>query len=167
MPIRIDFRKDGGILAEVTGKLRAKDLIGLNDSLYDNPEHIRAIRCQICDLTGVTEVDVPSEEMARLAQQDTQAADANPNMLIALVGNRDLTFGLARMWEAHAAGPELETVVFRRRDEAERWICGKLEDAAQTPGPPASQPMDARSRPGSSRCAEETVQRRGPARFRE
>ena len=126
MPIRIYFREDGGVVAEITGKVEEKDLVRMNEALYDTPEHIQAIRYQICDLSGVTDVDVPSIEVAQLAKQDTQAAGANPSMLIALVAGRDLTYGLARMWETYASSPTLETMVFRSRPEAEEWIRAKL-----------------------------------------
>jgi len=143
MPIRVHFREDGGVIAEITGAVRARDLVKMNESLYETPEHIRAIRYQICDLTGVTDVDVPSAEMTQLAKQDTQAAASNPNMLIAMVGDRDLTYGLARMWEAYAAGPGLETMVFRNRAAAEEWIRGKLGEMRPPVEPDASDGVDA------------------------
>jgi len=128
MPTRVKHLEDGGVIAEFSGRIVVEDITGLNDSLYESPERIRAIKYQLCDFTDVTDVAVDSSEITDLAKQDLEASVANPHMIIALVGGRDLTYGLARMWEAYASGPALETMVFRSREDAESWIRAKLRE---------------------------------------
>jgi len=126
MPIRIEYLEDGGVIAEVSGAVSAADLVELNDSLYSSPAKIRAIRYQLCDFTDVAEISASTREVAHLAEQDSKAAELNPDMLIALVGPKDSTFGLSRMWEGYAGGSPLETMVFRSRQEAREWIEKRL-----------------------------------------
>jgi hypothetical protein len=59
--------------------------------------------------------------------QDKTAAKINPNMLIALVAKKDLMFGMARMWEAFVYKPPFETMVFKKIEDAQKWIREKLK----------------------------------------
>ena len=50
------------------------------------------------------------------------AAKINPEMIIAVVGKKDLAFGLLRMWQVYTKEASLETSVFRELEEAKVWI---------------------------------------------
>jgi hypothetical protein len=52
----------------------------------------------------------------------------NPKPVVALVADQDLIFGLARMWELLIDAAERETMVFRKREDAEAWITQKVKE---------------------------------------
>jgi len=123
----IKYIGEGGVLAKGKGVLTGSDLIKLNDIIYESPEKIKKIAYQICDLSNVSSTSISTLELEHVASQDKKASESNPNMLIAIVGEDDLTYGLARMWEAYSYNSPFETMVFREIEDAHQWISEKLQ----------------------------------------
>ena len=69
----------------------------INNDIYRSPENILKIKYQLWDLTAVSEVLVPNADITVFSNQDDAAAKINPNMIIAIVANSDLIYGLSRM----------------------------------------------------------------------
>ncbi len=82
----------------------------------------------LINFVHVENLDVSTEDIVKLANQDIAASKTNPNILIAIVGEQDVVFGLARMWEAHVYESAFETMVFREREEAVAWINKKIDE---------------------------------------
>ena len=78
----------------------------------------------------MTDIVVTNSEIEAFAIQDKKASEINPNMVIAMVGTKDLVFGLSRVWEAFTHDSPFETMVFRKITEAQQWIKGKLQENA-------------------------------------
>ena len=113
------------------GTLAASDVSGVNEVIYETEQKIKNITYQLCDYTEVDDVNISAEEVRMLSAQDVTAAKINPKMIIAVVGEKDLTFGLLRMWEIYADEHPFETHVFRTIEEAKLWISDKLESRAR------------------------------------
>ena len=126
MPLRLTYMEDGGIIAKGDGLLTGSEINEANDKIYESPDKIKKIIYQICDLTNVSDINISDSELRALSFQDTEASKINPNMLIAVVGEKDITFGLARMWEAFSYDSPFETMVFRKMEDAQQWIREKL-----------------------------------------
>ena len=126
MPMNFSYMEDGGILVHGEGVVTGSEIIEVNDKIYESPQKLERILYQLVDLTNVTKLLVSNEEVERLALQDLQVAKINPNMFIALVGHDDLVYGLARMWEALTHDAPFDTMVFRKLEDAEKWIKEKL-----------------------------------------
>ena len=82
----------------------------------------------LINFVHVENLDVSTEDIVKLANQDIAASKTNPNILIAIVGEQDVVFGLARMWEAHVYEFAFETMVVREREEAVAWINKKIDE---------------------------------------
>jgi hypothetical protein len=127
MPMSIAYIGDGGIIARGEGVVTGSEIKEVNDIIYESPEKIKKIVYQICDLTNVSDISISTSEIEELAIQDKKASEINPNMFIALLGKKDLIFGLSRMWEAFTYDSPFETMVFRKMEDAQQWIRGKLQ----------------------------------------
>ncbi|SHO53501.1 hypothetical protein [Desulfopila aestuarii] len=125
MPVDITYLSDGGVYLYGSGCLTYSDIVDANNVLYATPDKIKGLAYQLCDYSDVTEVNLTSKEIEKLALQDSKAAMLNPAMLIAVVGNQDLVYGLLRMWEAYATSPSFETNAFRTVEDAKTWISEK------------------------------------------
>ena len=127
MSLSITYTEDGGIIVRGEGIVTGSDIKEINDIIYESPENIEKIAYQLGDFRDVTDVFISNSEIEELAIQDKKASEINPNMFIALVGTKDLIFGLSRMWEAFTHDSPFETMVFRKMEDAQQWIKEKLQ----------------------------------------
>lgn len=128
MPMSLAYVGDGGVIARGEGVVTGRDLKKLNEIVYASPEDIKKISYQICDLTRVSELNISSSDVRELSMQDKQASQLNPNMLVALVAEKDVVFGFSRMWEALSDDSPYESKVFRRMEDAHQWIRERLQE---------------------------------------
>lgn len=126
MSINYSYLEDNGIEFIGTEIVVFKEISDVNSEIYETPQKTKSITYQLWDLTNVQKFDLSSSDMQALAAQDQYAAEQNPGMLIAIVGEQDLIFGLSRMWEAYVDEAPLESHVFRSVKEARNWIREKL-----------------------------------------
>ena len=122
----IDYIEDGGIIIRVEGLISGNEIKKANDIIYESPDKIKKIKYQICDLTIASDFSASESDIRAISNQDKKASEINPNMLIAVVGEKDVIFGLARMWEAFSYDSPFETMVFRTMEDAQQWIREKL-----------------------------------------
>ena len=118
----IAFRDDGGVIITWEGAVTGKELMDAFSEIYATDEQIKRIAYQLIVLTKSEEIMVTADELRRVAALDIRASKVNPNMLVAVVGDRDIVFGLARMWETFVDDAPLKTKVFRNREDAEDWL---------------------------------------------
>ena len=122
MPIKLEYIEDGvGVLMIGTGVVSGEDIRLANEEIYSE-ERIDRQEYQLVDWTGVDKFDVTRHDMETLAEQDRVAALRNPGILISSAGDRDVIFGLVRMWEEFVHGTTLKTHVSRTLPEARAWI---------------------------------------------
>lgn len=74
--------------------------------------------------------DISTQDMVRLvALFEQRRQERGVGFRFALASGEDLTFGLGRMFEAHAARLPEQIRVFRDLEEARRWVMGGAEPA--------------------------------------
>ena len=127
MPLKITHTLDGGIFVLASGILKAKELIEMNQAIYETKDKIKSIKYQINDFTGISDIIYDDADIDIIARQDKRAYDINPDMLIAVICKQDLIFGLSRMWEAKSLMPFSNTSVFRKVEDAYIWISERLK----------------------------------------
>ena len=130
MPLSMTYTQEGGVIVWGEGTITGTDIKEVNDIIYASPEKIEKIAYQLGDFRHVTDIVVTNSEIEAFAIQDKKASEINPNMVIAMVGTKDLVFGLSRVWEAFTHDSPFETMVFRKITEAQQWIKGKLKENA-------------------------------------
>ena len=124
MPIRFKYTNDKGLVFKGEGVLTYDDLRRANGIIYANDEKIRSIAYQLVDLSAIDGLDLSNDELERIGQQDQRAFNVNPEMRIAVIGPKDLTFGLARVWEVFACelGAQRACEIFRDEAAARAWL---------------------------------------------
>lgn len=128
MPLTIELLEDGeGIQVSATGDVNGRQIIEANEEIFaSNP--LSGRRYQIIDYTGAESYDVSTSEIQTLAKQDLAAWDRKPDMIIAIVSEDDLVYGISRMWEGFIGAKSSNTGVFRTVGEARAWIDSMLSD---------------------------------------
>jgi hypothetical protein len=85
-------------------------------------------RFSLCDYRGLTKIEVSTPSIQLIANLCRSAAAVNPDAVVALVAESDLSYGLSRMWEMLCEDIAWETCVFKRYEEAEAWIRERVEE---------------------------------------
>ena len=122
MPVKLNYEYEGaGAVLIGSGTVTGDELRHCNDQMYA-PDRIHRLRYQLCDFREITDFEVSSDELRSIAQQDNAAATQNPDITIAIVANRRVIYGMARMWQAFVDEASFNTHVFRTMDEAQVWL---------------------------------------------
>ncbi len=130
MPIEIQYRIKGiGVEMIGKGRVTGKEICDTLNEIYSSELFSRQ-KYQIWNLTDIKDLDFPRNDFDRMVQLDSKASQTNPNIVIAVVGEQDLTFGISRMWETYLEFEEtgFETKTFRKREDADAWISNKTKE---------------------------------------
>ncbi len=126
MPNEIQYTDDNiGICFSAVGKVTGKEIIESQSDIYQSKGFAK-LRYWIVERSRCTEYEVSSDEVSRIAAIDNEAAKINPNLIIALISESDLQFGVSRMYEAQISADGFRTKVFRDRCTADKWIQSEL-----------------------------------------
>lgn len=97
------------------------------DHFAEDIEIFSSYRYSISDFLALDKLDVTTDTIALIARHAEQAARRNPDVVIALVANQDLVFGLSRMWASMAMDLPWEINTFRNREDADAWVREQLK----------------------------------------
>ena len=124
MPIEIEGRQNGlGVIYKCSGVVTIDDFFQAGLGFLAQPEEIKKWRYCIIDLTPVGAMNINAEDIRAVVEQNKRiAALAPPGAILAVASPKDLGFGLARVWEVLVEEIGWETMTFRSRTEADRWI---------------------------------------------
>ena len=117
-------------LAEIChGVLVGKDFFGVNERMITSPDLLRSLKYVLVDLERVESIGLTMPEIQRVARQDKRMVALLPDTItLAIAAPRDILYGIARMWEAFAAGTGWEVMVFRTKTDAVSWIQQRMKE---------------------------------------
>ena len=122
MTIEVKYTDDNmGVTFYAVGKVTGKDIIESQRDIYQS-NGFKNLRYWIVDRSRCTEYKVSSDEVSQIATMDNKAVELNPNLIMALISESDLQFGVSIMYESQIIEDGFNTNVFRNRSEAEKWI---------------------------------------------
>jgi hypothetical protein len=129
MPIDIRVLHNGmGILYLCHGTVNGKDFIDANNRLLSSNNCLKQVRYGLIDETAIDDIRISESEMLTITAQDKKiAAFVSSGVVVAIIAKDDLAFQLARMWESFVEHTGWETMTFRVRWKAERWIIEKVQ----------------------------------------
>lgn len=129
MTITINYIDEGiGIEIIASGTVTGDEIIDAHEEIY-SPDNLKKQEYQIIDRTDCKEYLVSNEEIRAIAEIDKNAAQTNPNIVIALIAPTDLQYGISRVWEAYVEEALFKTQVFRDRTSAENWLKDQLKNS--------------------------------------
>ena len=125
MPIEIIDIDDGrGNIFICSGELTGKEYVdALRKHLAQDKNKFRNYRYSLIDYSAVTNfMEVPVSDIHLVAGLCKRAAQINSDAVIAIIADKEILFGLSRMWEMLVYGTTWEISVFRTRSAAETWL---------------------------------------------
>jgi hypothetical protein len=125
--VRRSVQGEAGLVAEGEGEVVAAELIRLNEELVVSPERLRRLRWVLVDLERVDVLAITPSELGRIVELQESIVEVNTDALVAVVGPRDLVYGVARMWQAMASTLGIEAEVFREAHAARVWLSTKVQ----------------------------------------
>jgi hypothetical protein len=105
------------VYSRAWGELTEADVLVHRQRLKTDPRFDPAFR-QLADFSGVTRLALTYASVNALASSDPWHFDARR----AFVAPADVVFGMARMYEMLLGEQKSNIAVFRRAEEAERWL---------------------------------------------
>ena len=124
MPITFSVKPDQGYyISKYAGRLTDDDLIKPWKDFFESGEWVPCLN-ELADISELDGQDITMDGIMRLAQFVTSVLKENCKSVIkaAVYSPHDLSFGLARMYEAMADESIQEVRVYRERGEAEAWL---------------------------------------------
>jgi hypothetical protein len=106
--------------ARLFGVLDRADLNAVTKEV-ERLEDEGALKDRLTDLTSVDRIDVGFEEVFALAQRRVNRVVATP-IKSALVANRPVQFGFARMFQMLNDNPRIQIRIFGSLEEAQQWL---------------------------------------------
>jgi DNA topoisomerase VI subunit B len=130
MSVQLEFVQEGlGVIFRCREEVSVQQFVDANQQLIAAITSKKKLKYALIDLVGMFPMYVAPSEMEKIVQQDRQMAAMLPDgVIVALVAEQNVAYGLARMWEAFVAGINWETQSFRGEDEARAWIRERLKD---------------------------------------
>ncbi len=105
-----------------TGIVRGSEVLQANQEMLAEEERLRAVRFSLVVFDAAAKMELSTEEIRQIVDQDRLMAEWMPDLALAIVAYEDLHFGLSRMWEGYVRRVGWRTRVFRSRAEAEHWL---------------------------------------------
>ena len=136
MPIEINDLDNGlGNLIEGRGFVTRQEYIdALSRHLKQDHEKLNRYRYSISDYTAVTDFDVRTEDITYVMGLSEEVAGVNPDVIVAIIADKDLLFGLSRMFQLRLDATNWELMVFRKREEANAWIRKRVKEKYKIDG---------------------------------
>ena len=82
----------------------------------------------LCDFSKTAEAGVTIDNIEHIVKLCRKAADINTDAVVALVGEKDGVFNLAKTWQFLFGDSNWEVQVFRSRENAEAWIKARIQE---------------------------------------
>ena len=136
MPIEIKDCDEGiGVIIETHQRLADQELIdAFDDHLAPDPEKFKQYKYILIDHTALTKVDITDETVETISGLFAEPSRVNPDSIVALVvyvsygANIDQADRISKLNELFSNQACWETLLFRTRPQAVRWIRGKVKE---------------------------------------
>jgi hypothetical protein len=119
--VPFEIRDEGGFYsARMFGVLDINELDAIAAEV-ERLEEAGTIGDRLTDLTALERIDVGFEEVFAIALKRAQRVIRAP-VRSALVANKPVQFGFARMFQMLNDNPRIQIRIFDSREEAEQWL---------------------------------------------
>lgn len=120
VPIKFKIYEDENlVITTAEGSVTPEDLVAHAQALANTPNRPS---CELVDFSEQVQVTLPSSSVRNAAFFLADRDENPPGSRLAFVAKTDAIFGMARLFEANRAHPNVAIRVFRDRDEAMQWL---------------------------------------------
>jgi hypothetical protein len=117
----VDGRK--GVILESSGRLKAAEFAAANEEIFTRDFTAEPLLYVLVERgDDLTAVDLTAEDVREIAEKDIEVSSRAPNVLVAVLAYNTLSYGLARMWQAHVDASGWKTAIFQDRAAALDWL---------------------------------------------
>jgi hypothetical protein len=121
MPVTCEIDSEGGLVRTTfRGQVDIEEVVRALEDLLQRPDFRRGLN-GIVDLRE-GDTDTQARDVKRLATMMERCRDQIGPSRTAIVVAKDVTYGMARMYQAYAESTSIETMIFRSIDDAHRWL---------------------------------------------
>jgi hypothetical protein len=128
MPIDVTLEDDGGLIITATGNFTGEEMIAAAESLRQQGVTPSDVAYELVDMRDSTPIDHSEIVAQQLTAYVYVFIKINDKLIIAIVANDDLSYGLSRMWKARDQENDHRVMVCRDLAEARAWIASRLND---------------------------------------
>lgn len=122
MTVEIRYWDDGGIHFKGSADVDGNECLKANAALYEDEQSAKNICYQIVDLLEAESYNVTPEQHRLLSEQDEAVMKINPSMIVAIVADNKLIYGLNRMYQSYLMGNGENVRLFNTMEDAQSWI---------------------------------------------
>lgn len=123
MPVEVIYLDDGhGVIFRGTGVVTGQEILAANKELFSTPEKTAKYKYGLADWTGIEEYNVTSSDLEKAALLSKNASKYLPELFLAVVADKDMPYGMSRMFEAFLNDLKWDVMLFREMVKAEAWI---------------------------------------------
>jgi len=123
MPLHFQLVDGGrGVLVTAEGAVDDAAYLGAIRENLALGAGLPGFRYCLADFSGAGRVEVGAVAIQQAAELDCSACRGQAAFLFVQVGDRDLIFGLVRVFQSYASELPCEMEAFRGRAEAEAWL---------------------------------------------
>jgi hypothetical protein len=110
-----------------SGQVSDREMLDVRATFGNDSPEMQKCRFLLVDLTDAALAQISTDALKELAGLHNVLAEHTfTGMPVAIVAPRDVEYGLSRMWQVFVEENGWETMVFRSRTEAERWLPQRL-----------------------------------------
>lgn len=123
MPITYTIKKEKGVVvSKHEGVVSDKELLDTYRRLYNDPDFQLEFK-KLVDLRATESLERSADALQDIAQMiKSRYAGSSARSKTAIVAPRDLSYGLARIYEVYSEDTPQETAVFRDLEKALDWL---------------------------------------------
>ena len=136
MPVEIKDCDGGiGVIIETRGRITDQELIdAFNNHLTPDKEKFKQYKYILIDHFALTKVDITDETVEMISALFADPSRVNPDSIVAMVtyvsygANIEIADRIAKLHEVFSHRSCWDTLLFRTKPQAVRWIRGKVRE---------------------------------------
>ena len=114
------------VFAKGSGIITGSEVLTHLDKLSKDKQYIAPMK-KLVDYRFIESIDITQEEAWEIAEKKSMLSTIFHGELCAFVSPGDLTYGTSRVHQALIDGADIDTQVFRRFEDALKWLDVTLE----------------------------------------
>ena len=126
MPVEVNILEEGrGVEILATGVVYGYEILEANEEIISN-KNLGNIQYHLIDKSACTKYNVTTNDILKISEFDRLFAQANPNIIMAIVESKALRFSMTTLWQIIIKKYDFRNNSFKDRDAALKWIKGSM-----------------------------------------